>query len=239
MKLLPIVSTVALGTCIALRYIYERDNKIGCSDHTTVHCESPFNYIFMGFVGFGAFSAIVLTRCSKWGISMFAVGAFFALTTQFLRFLAVSGGYNFCSANYPYHADPVYNQCFPNWTSTVEFILFVLWVCSISYEYRNDDWPFCEQYCCPPRRRRQQPTQHTPLLPDAPVSYSILVDKVSSDCETCIICLEKHPMSLLQPCNHVNTCEQCTRKLYQTTRKCPTCRCHIQSFQVADDKTSK
>jgi hypothetical protein len=42
--------------------------------------------------------------------------------------------------------------------------------------------------------------------------------------EKCIICVEKEPDCVLEPCGHCNYCEGCLLRAVKSERRCPVCR---------------
>jgi len=44
------------------------------------------------------------------------------------------------------------------------------------------------------------------------------------------VCAESKSNIIFSECYHQVCCEQCSLVLYQTTRKCPMCKCQINSL---------
>jgi hypothetical protein len=42
--------------------------------------------------------------------------------------------------------------------------------------------------------------------------------------EKCIICVEKEPDCVMEPCGHCNYCEGCLLRAVKSERRCPVCR---------------
>eukprot|EP00299_Pterocystis_sp_00344_P016313 c8185_g1_i1.p1 GENE.c8185_g1_i1~~c8185_g1_i1.p1 ORF type:complete len:250 (-),score=33.34 c8185_g1_i1:78-827(-) len=56
---------------------------------------------------------------------------------------------------------------------------------------------------------------------------------VESGSHLCIVCVEK-PIEIRLPCGHAVLCEDCVKKLKETTTACPTCREVFQTYYVID-----
>jgi hypothetical protein len=59
----------------------------------------------------------------------------------------------------------------------------------------------------------------------------VLLEKIFED-ETvteCIICMSNEKETVFAKCGHYTCCELCSMTIYKTTKKCPICRCTIDS----------
>ena len=54
--------------------------------------------------------------------------------------------------------------------------------------------------------------------------------KHKKDCEDriCVICMDRHASSFLEPCCHNKFCSECIQEWMATTSKCPYCRATVQ-----------
>src|SRR5437773_4932681 len=55
----------------------------------------------------------------------------------------------------------------------------------------------------------------------------LLRHKQQCEDRICVICMDRHASTILEPCLHNRFCSECIQKVLTTSRKCPYCRAAV------------